>query len=252
VSATDKGITSFFGSGNRFSGTSAATPHAAAVGALQLAANPALTRDQIEAAQKATARPVGAFGPLAMGAGLIDAQAAITSQPPSAPTVTFTSGPTGTTNTATPTFTFSAGPHPKTVNCAVDGGVAQACVDSYAPGPLADGAHTVAVTATDYFGQSTTATQAFTVATVPDTLITKAPKDKIYTKRTKYQFVSNIASATFQCKVDRSNWQACQTGVRVVHIRYGRHQFLVRAVNGSTVDPTPASDTFKRKHKHGR
>ncbi|MGZ4718530.1 MAG: S8 family serine peptidase, partial [Acidimicrobiales bacterium] len=78
--ATDGGQTSFFyGSGPpfRFFGTSAAAPHAAAVGALMLDARPCATPAQVLAAQRGTARVVGTFGVAAVGSGLIDANAAV-------------------------------------------------------------------------------------------------------------------------------------------------------------------------------
>ena len=61
----------------RFCGTSAAAPHAAGVAALALQANPSLSPSGLRAGLEATARPVGAFGPDAVGAGLVDAHAMI-------------------------------------------------------------------------------------------------------------------------------------------------------------------------------
>ena len=82
VVATDCGRTTFFVPGNapgvfRFCGTSAAAPHAAAIAALVLQANPTLTPAQIQAGLAATARSVGEFGLNAVGAGLIDAHSMI-------------------------------------------------------------------------------------------------------------------------------------------------------------------------------
>ncbi len=75
-----------------YQGTSMATPHVAGVAALMLAANPALTPDQVESALKASARsfPQTCNG---CGAGLLDANAAVqaalgTQQPPPPPAPT--------------------------------------------------------------------------------------------------------------------------------------------------------------------
>lgn len=81
LAATDGGANTFFGTLSkgvwRFFGTSAAAPHAAAIAALGLQANPGLTPSQIRGALTTTARPVGSFGATAVGAGLVDATAAL-------------------------------------------------------------------------------------------------------------------------------------------------------------------------------
>jgi subtilisin family serine protease len=79
--ATDGGATTFFSQQEldgiwRFFGTLAATPHAAAVMALMRQANPTASAAQLRTALAQTARKVGAFGPTAVGTGLIDAFAA--------------------------------------------------------------------------------------------------------------------------------------------------------------------------------
>ena len=84
--ATDGGLTSFFndpvgGPFWRFWGTSAAAPHAAAIGALMIDARPCATPAQILTAQRSTARHVGSFGVGAAGSGLLDANAAVGALP---------------------------------------------------------------------------------------------------------------------------------------------------------------------------
>jgi subtilisin family serine protease len=83
VVATDGGANTFFGSCVshtwRFFGTSAAAPHAAAVAALELQADPLATVEEVKRAQIENAGPVGAFprpGP-AIGGGLVNAAAAV-------------------------------------------------------------------------------------------------------------------------------------------------------------------------------
>lgn len=85
--ATDCGVTTFFaflsGGKWRFCGTSAAAPHAAAVAALMLQRNSALTPAEVRAKLAETARPVGSFGSDAVGAGLIDGMNALEGTAPS-------------------------------------------------------------------------------------------------------------------------------------------------------------------------
>jgi subtilisin family serine protease len=83
--ATDCGATTFFafvsGGTWRFCGTSAAAPHAAAVAALMLGRNETLMPTEVRSKLSATARSVGSFGANAVGAGLIDARAALEATP---------------------------------------------------------------------------------------------------------------------------------------------------------------------------
>jgi hypothetical protein len=83
--ATDCGRTTFFSSfgtlsgveGWHFCGTSAAAPHVAAVAALMLAAKPTAEPEDVRAALVASAKPVGLYGPCAIGAGLVEAVGAV-------------------------------------------------------------------------------------------------------------------------------------------------------------------------------
>ncbi len=175
LAATDGAQTTFFGNQDssgifRFSGTSAAAPHAAAVAALQKSANPFLSVGDVVGAQEATASAVGGFGHTDVGAGLVNAVGAI-------------------------------GAHP----------------------PL-----------------------------IPETTITKEPKKHVFTKSVTYKFESNLPGSQFVCQIDNSKAVFCSSPVRVKHIPYGRHRFLVGALFNNQLDPTPASDKFKRKHRRGR
>ncbi len=63
-----------------------------------------------------------------------------------------TVGPSGPTNDATPTFVFSADQAGSSFECRVDGGAWGSCSTPETTGPLADGAHTFEVRATDLAG----------------------------------------------------------------------------------------------------
>jgi hypothetical protein len=81
LTATDCGKTTFFAIFAspfwRFCGTSAAAPHAAAVAALMLDAEPAAGPEAVRTALEGSAVPVGSFGSCAVGAGLVEAVVAV-------------------------------------------------------------------------------------------------------------------------------------------------------------------------------
>ncbi len=168
IAATDCGATTFFAflpaAIWRFCGTSAAAPHAAAVAALPLRGRTRrATLQEIRAAQASTATPVGAFGPKAVGAGLIDADAAVAALLPPA-TIEIDEHPESRTADPTPTFGWEATAGTE-FTCSIDEVAPEPCASPYTlPGPLPDGPHVFEVDAVDAIGS---AAFSFTVDTTP-------------------------------------------------------------------------------------
>ena len=155
VVATDGGINSFFGSGNRFFGTSAAAPHAAAVAALQLAAEPSLSAVEVKAKQRSTAVPVGSFGPLAAGAGLIDAPAALIAGDRTQPPLAFAKKPRKRTKKKRARFVFATEPG-ASLECILDSKRLKPC-GIHSTFKVKPGRHRILVQATDRAGNLTAA-----------------------------------------------------------------------------------------------
>jgi subtilase family protein/Big-like domain-containing protein len=252
VVATDGGANTFFGTlsggARRFYGTSAAAPHAAAVAALALQANPGATPTQVRTALTATARPVGAFGPSAVGAGLIDAGAAVNALA-LAPALAVTRAPAKLSRVSHPSFEFAAN-RPVTASCAIDA-VSLPCGSPFTwPRRLADGRHALVVTGTDLAGRvGTSAATSFKVDTKsPRTRIVKHPPRQLLTRsraRARFKFRSSEGGKSFRCKVDRGAYRAC--GKRLVR-RFppGKHVLRVRARDtAGNTDPTPALFRFR-------
>jgi len=256
LAATDGGANTFFGNLQagvwRFYGTSAAAPHAAAVAALVRQANPTAGGAAIRAALTGTARPVGAFGPIAVGAGLIDAYGAVEALA-LPPTIRMTKPPEPLSRNRRPTIEFTAN-RPVAFSCEIDGGAPQPCASPFSvPAALADGSHGIAVTGVDRAGRSgSSGVAAFAVDTkAPRTKIAKHPRKLLRTKqrrvRAKFRFRSNEQGVRFVCKVDRGLLRFC--GPRFSRrFGAGRHVLKVRASDrAGNVDRSPAVFRFRVK-----
>jgi hypothetical protein len=171
-----------------------------------------------------------------------------------APDTSITSGPTGTTNDGTPTFAFSATEANSVFECRVDTGAWADCTSPWTTSALSDGAHSVAVRATDVAGNTdaSPATRSFTVATAPpadttapDTTITSGPTGTTSDSTPTFAFASSEASAVFECRVDTGAWADCTSPWTTASLTDGDHSVAVRAtdVAGNT-DASPATRAF--------
>ena len=171
-----------------------------------------------------------------------------------APDTTITSGPTGTSNDSTPTFAFTATEANSVFECRVDSGAWADCTSPWTTGTLSDGAHSVAVRATDAAGNtdSSPATRSFTVAaappadsTAPDTTITSGPTGTSNDSTPTFAFTATEANSVFECQVDSGAWANCTSPWTTGALSDGAHSVAVRAtdVAGNT-DATPATRSF--------
>jgi hypothetical protein len=229
LTATDCGRTTFFAFEPkaqpgiwRFCGTSAAAPHAAGVIALMQDAAPSQDPELLRAALAETALPVGAFGPCAVGAGLIEAESAVRvaeeetavfapgeCEPPEASGAVFVAaGNWGTEQPPDPPVDPPSGPaQPQ-------------------PGPVPPPA-----------------------ARAPSTSFSKRPAATVRTGgrsvRLVFRFRSDQGDATFLCKVDRSAYRPCSRRF-ARRFGLGQHRVRVRARGaGGLLDPTPAVFRFR-------
>jgi outer membrane protein assembly factor BamB len=80
----------------------------------------------------------------------------------------------------------------------------------------------------------------------PDTEIVRGPAEKT-AKRTARFTLTSDHDASFECRLDRGEWQPCDNALVVKRLTPGRHKLQARAVDNETslADPTPASWRWK-------
>jgi len=83
---------------------------------------------------------------------------------------------------------------------------------------------------------------------VPNTKLGVHPGPRVTTKlaklKVKFGFSSDIAGASFQCKVDKGSFKTCRSP-KSFKVKPGKHKFTVRAVGPGGTDATPVSYSFK-------
>lgn len=238
VAATDCGKTTFFSfqpksePGTwRFCGTSAAAPHAAGIAALMLE-GPAKCSAQVAAGLEATARPVGEFGANAIGAGLIDAKAALEAA--------------------------SVSPNP--VECPVPVPEYEPEVEPEKPiepkepikpeeEPPTTKPETNPPAAEPPTGEPPAADPPDGTKAVPSTSIRRHPRKLVRTRgalaRVAFRFAADPSGGGFRCQFDGSRWRACKT---TVSRWFGLGPHVVRVQARSRVgvlDPSPAVFRFR-------
>jgi hypothetical protein len=152
----------------------------------------------------------------------------------SAPTVSITSGPSGPTSQTSATFTFTLSEVGLDVTCRLGGGAFAPCASPITyPGPLAPGAYTFEVQASD--GVSTASdTRSFTVDTAaPVVTITSGPTGATSDATPTFGFSVDDATATATCWVDGGAPASCTSPYTTATLADGPHTLHVRATDGA-------------------
>ncbi|MBA3538838.1 MAG: hypothetical protein H0T79_04360, partial [Deltaproteobacteria bacterium] len=156
-----------------------------------------------------------------------------------APVITITSAPPAQTNDSTPSVAFTIGGAPVLIECQVDSGGFAACTSPFTAPTLADGAHTIAIRATDMATNVSTVPVSFTVDTVaPTVTITGQPAAQTNDNTATITFTTAGAPSTTQCQIDSGAFATCTSPFTTTALIDGLHTVTVRvtdlATNAST------------------
>jgi hypothetical protein len=137
---------------------------------------------------------------------------------------------------STPTLTFTVtDASTTTATCQVDALTPVPCSPpSYTTPTLADGSHTLLVTATDQAGNVGSDSETFTIDTTGPTVeITSGPTGSILFSQAEFAFGSPEAGATFECKLDGDDttYTSCTSPKSYSGFAAGPHTFSVRGID---------------------
>jgi hypothetical protein len=235
ATATDCGRTTFFASEVqvkppiwRFCGTSAAAPHAAGLATLAIEAKggPA-TPAEVKAALVGTTVPIGAFGPCAVGAGLLEAKAAVEAMraeiTPATPAACEPPDSSGQVQRAAGEWGLEEPPKPP-LEPEEEKKPEEKKPEEKPPTPTPT-------------PQPPVETRA-----APATVLLGHPKKLVRTSdalaKVVFRFGSEPAGASFRCQFDGSPWRGCAATVSR-WFGLGAHVVRVQAKSNGVFDPTP-------------
>lgn len=84
----------------------------------------------------------------------------------------------------------------------------------------------------------------------PETKIDKGPKKKSKKRKAKFKFSSDDPSATFECRLDKQDFELCTSPEKYKKLKRRKHTFRVRAIDAAgNVDASPEALKWKVKKK---
>lgn len=173
----------------------------------------------------------------------------------SIPVTQIESRPAVATNQTTATITFACSrPEGCTYTCAVDGGAPQACGSPLVLEGLAEGEHSVVVTAANQAGtpDPNPPTVAFIVDTVaPEVELLTSPDGVNDATTATFEFTCSDAEpsgggCTYECALDGAEYEACASPKAYTGLADGNHSFEVRGRDlAGNLDVSPELFTWR-------
>jgi hypothetical protein len=154
---------------------------------------------------------------------------------PPAPTIT--SKPANPTNQTSASFSFNDTEAGVSFVCQLDTSASAGCTSPAThAGPLAQGSHTLSVTARDAAGnQGAAATFTWTIDTTPPPTptVTSTPANPTNQTSASFSFSDTEAGVSFICQLDTSAFAACTRPASYSGLGQGTHTFSVKARDAS-------------------
>ncbi|MHA2620939.1 MAG: S8 family serine peptidase [bacterium JZ-2024 1] len=159
-----------------------------------------------------------------------------------APVVSITAGPANFSVTNSPDLLMEfVANEPVTYECRLDAEPPQVCSSPFLRHGLAEGPHTLVITAMDRAGNAGSAERSWSIdLTPPGARIIAGPP--ALTNRTQARFEFTANGTTFECKLDDTQWEFCVSPKEYNLLTDGAHHFEVRGTDtAGNVDPVPAT-----------
>lgn len=132
------------------------------------------------------------------------------------------------------------------LQCALDDAAWTTCTSPFTYSNLSSGEHLLRVRAIDVAGNASAAYDLrWKVARAqPQTSIVSSPPTWTNAPRVQIAYTSDVADATFQCRLDEAGWTDCARDGYSAALDEGAYAFQVRAVVDGVADETPATRAF--------
>ncbi|MDD5223792.1 MAG: hypothetical protein PHE84_07360 [bacterium] len=156
--------------------------------------------------------------------------------------------PVSPTNQIFAVFQFESSEAGSTFVCQIDSESETNCASPFGYYSIMEGRHTFTVRAIDPAGNIdlSPASYSWTIdVTPPDTTITAKPSNPTNQTTANFEFNSNEAGSTIECRIDSGTWETCSSPKVYGSLTAGDHTFRVRSTDPvGNLELTPAVYTW--------
>ena len=150
------------------------------------------------------------------------------------PETTIISAPDDPSNLTEVEFSFTSSETSSTFECSLDGSALTACTSPQSYTGLTETTHNFKVQATDQAGNTDQTASNFDWeidTTPPDTTIDSGPDDLTNLTEAVFTFSSTESGSTFECSMDGTDYENCESPFNYPGLTEGSHSFAVRSTD---------------------